>query len=70
MDYKIDLSQVTIGDYRKIANGRITDNKGDDVLARAAGMTPEQLQALPFNEYRTLLRAFFKTAGEPLADPN
>jgi hypothetical protein len=70
MPYVIDLSRVTIADYRRVTNSRITEPKGDDVLAAAAGLTVEQVQALPFQDYRRLLQAFFKAAGEPLSDPN
>jgi hypothetical protein len=69
-DYVIDLAKVSISDYRKLANSRVSAPEGDEILARAAGMTLAEVQALPYNEYRALLRKFFKTASEPLADPN
>jgi hypothetical protein len=70
MVFSIDLSKVSIEDYRKLANTRMSDPAGDEVLARAAGMTLAEVQALPYNDYRRLLRKFFSTASAPLADPN
>jgi hypothetical protein len=70
MEFTIDLASVTISDYRKLGKSSMGDVSGDEILARAAGLSVDQVQALTYDDYRRLLRAFFKRAGEPLADPN
>lgn len=67
--FVIDLSKVRIGEYRELANSQMGDAKGDAVLGKAAGLTADEINALPFNDYRRLLKAFFKASSEPLADP-
>lgn len=67
--YEIDLSKVSIKEYRKLATSSVLEGQGDEILARSAGITLEQLQELSQPEYRRLLRAFFEKATQPLADP-
>ena len=69
MEFTIDVSKITIAGFRKVSNSRMAEDKGDDILADAAGLNIEQVRALNYNDYRRLLRAFFKAANEPL-DPN
>lgn len=68
-NFEIDLGKVSISEYRKVANSSVLDGEGDEILARSAGLTKEEVQALAQPDYRLLLRAFFKKANEPLADP-
>jgi hypothetical protein len=65
-----DLSKMTIKQYRGMFDTQEDDNKTDETLARVAGMTLEDLQSLPFPDYRKVARAFFTRCRQPDADPN
>jgi len=67
--YEIDLKAVSIADYRRLLNSDMKERTGDDVLAKAGGMTEEAVGKLPYMEYRRLLKAFFKKCNEPDLDP-
>ena len=69
-DYTFDLSQITIAEYRKLAESSIFDPATDAILAKCAGVTVEEIAELSQPAYRRMLREFFKAASEPLADPN
>ncbi len=68
--WTIDLEQVTIREFRNFAKGNLLSEEDDAILAKATGMTVEEIGNLPQPTYRRLLRDFFQTAQEPLNDPN
>lgn len=70
VDVVIDLEKLTITEYRKFASGGMLDDQDDELLARVVGQPVEWVRGLSQPNYRKLLRAFFKKASEPLADPN
>lgn len=65
-----DLGKVTRREYSALIEGRLTNAQDDEIIARAAGLTVDELGNLTQPEWRRLVRAFFKKAREPLADPN
>ena len=65
-----DLSALTLKEYRGMLSPAQPDFEDDKVVARCAGMTPEEIGSLLWDDYRRLLQAFFRKAGAPLADPN
>jgi hypothetical protein len=65
-----DLSRMTIREYRGMFETQEDADKSDATLARVAGITVEELQALPYPDYRKLARVFFKRCREPDTDPN
>jgi hypothetical protein len=66
----IDLNKITIAEYRSLFDKNQTQDEEDQIIAKAAGLTVEELRALTYIEYRRLTAAFFDTAKNPLADPN
>jgi hypothetical protein len=68
--YNIDLERITIKEYRSLFDKGQADDTGDAIVAKAAAITIEELQALSQPAYRRLIKAFFKAAQEPLADEN
>jgi hypothetical protein len=65
-----DLSRMSIREYRGMFDPQEDDNKTDETLARVAGLTLDELQSLPYPDYRKLARAFFSRCRQPDADPN
>lgn len=65
-----DLGKVTRREYSALVEARLTNAQDDEIIARAAGLTVDQIGDLSQPEWRRLVRAFFKKAREPLADPN
>lgn len=70
MDWDIDLSRITIREYRALFVKEQPQAEEDATVAKAAGITVDELLELPQPEYRRLIKAFFDKAREPLADPN
>lgn len=65
----VDLHRVSLREYRALFEPGNQENE-DEIIARAAGMAVEELLDLPFPDYRRIVRAFFDSARDPLADPN
>jgi hypothetical protein len=65
-----DLDAISISEYRAFAKGGLVDEKDDEVLAKVTGHPVEFFRELSQLKYRHVLRAFFRKASEPLADPN
>jgi hypothetical protein len=70
MSYAINLDKITIDEYRALMGSRMHDPSQDGTLAKAAGMTVEEVRALSYQEYRKLVRDLVKATQEPLSDPN
>jgi hypothetical protein len=67
---EIDLNRVSMREFRALLDKDQKMEDGDATLAKAVGMTPEEVLSLGHTDYRQLVAAFFKAAREPLADPN
>lgn len=65
-----DLSRMTIKEYRGLFDSSEDENKSDETVARVAGLTAEELQSLPYPDYKRMANRFFAKCREPLADPN
>lgn len=65
-----DLSKMTYGQWLGLFDSRESDERSDKTVARTAGMSYEDLKALPFIEYKRLFSALTKKARSPLSDPN
>ena len=64
-----DVSDLTLAEYRQVANSGWADSDCDEIIARCSGLKVADLQALLFDDYRQLTIAFLKRAQQP-ADPN
>lgn len=69
-EIKVDLYALTVGEVRDLLEGKKEKgfDKEDEVIAKAAGITVEQLRALPFPSYRKVVRAFWDCLRDPLKD--
>ena len=65
----LDMAKITIREYRELLATK-DQAEEDGILAKVAGLTVDELLDLPQPDYRRVVDTFFKTAREPLADPN
>jgi len=66
----IDLSKLTIAEFRSLFDKEQKQEDEDEIMARVCGMTAEELRELSYLDYKKLTTAFFKKARDPLADPS
>jgi len=69
-DQNFDLHQLTRKEYNQLRLGELTPDQANAVLARVTGMTADILDAMPLDEFKGLMEAFYAKASRPLADPN
>ena len=67
---RVDLSRLTIAEYRQTLAPGSTIEQDDAVLCKALNITPEEFAQLSVLEYKRAWKALFKQAQEPLQDPN
>ncbi len=67
---EIDLNRITIREYRSLFDKEQKQEDEDAVIAKACGITVDELLGLSQPEYRKCIKAFFDKAREPLTDPN
>lgn len=67
-EVSIDLYALTLADIRSLLDAKKKDGEGDEILCKAVGMTKEELQALPFPDYRKITKAFWEYVRDPLKD--
>lgn len=67
-EINIDLSLITIAEYRSLFDPEKKQDDGDPIIAKVTGLTELEVAELPYTEYKRIAKAFFKKAAEP--DPN
>ena len=63
-----DLSLVTIKEYRQIIKSELPQEEEDAMVARLFGLTADELNSLPYPDWRRVVACMYKTAREPLDD--
>lgn len=70
----VNLGAFTISEWRAmLANDITLDERAvreNLVISKATGLSVEEFENLPFNDWQLVSKYFYKTAQEPLADPN
>lgn len=69
-EFEIDLNKITIIEYRGIFDKEESNDKSDETVAKTIGLTLEELQALGFVDYRTVMSAFFQKVRDVMNSPN
>lgn len=64
----IDLFALSVLDVRNLLDVKKKAHDGDVILAKAVNMTVEEIEALPYPEYRKLTRFFWQCVNDPLKD--
>jgi len=70
MDFVIDLSKITIAEYRSLFSSEQSEADGDAIIGKAVGLSGAEVGALNMLDYKRLIKTFYAKAREPLADPN
>lgn len=69
-EVNIDLSLITMREFRSLFEVDSTTEDSDRLLARCAGLTLDELIDLPYPDYRRVFAEFLERARNPLSDPN
>lgn len=67
---KIDVSDMTVAEWRKFAGPTGTVADENAVVAKCTGLSITEIESLNYrNEFKPIIHAIVKSAQEPLADP-
>ena len=69
MPTTFDFHKISIREFRLLLGGTLAQDKEDELVARVAGMSAEDLQNLPLPDYRQLMKDFL-LAARPSVDEN
>lgn len=64
-----DLHKLNMRQWRGLFDASESDERSDETLARVAGLSADEMDALDFIEYKQLFAAFLRKTREPLANP-
>jgi hypothetical protein len=65
---EIDLRNITLAEWRAMFDHSQPEHEGDKTVAKASGLTVEEIENLPLYDYRALFQAIIVKAGKPLED--
>ena len=65
----VDTNFISIKEYRSLFDPKQTDVDEYEIIGKIIGKTGEQVSGLGQMDYRRVLDAVIKAAGEPLTDP-
>jgi len=68
-EINIDLNAFTIKEWRELWTPEQSAEKEAVVLAKASGLTPDEVENLPYLDFRHLAKALLNKARDALADP-
>lgn len=66
---EFDLNRVTVREFRALFVPEQAQAEEDTTLAKAFGLTAEELLDLSQPDYRQVVKTFFEAAKAPLDDP-
>lgn len=65
---EIDLSKITISEFRLAVDTKSDTKESDKVLAKATGIPLKELQSLSYPDYQQLVAEWWSAAINPLKD--
>jgi len=65
----VDLMKISTKEFREMTDPKQPERDEAISIAKACGMTIEEILALPLPEYRLVASAFLRLATMPLANP-
>ncbi len=65
---EVNLDLITTKDVRALSDKASKTKTGDEILGKATGLTVEEIENLPFRDYRKLIRFFWACLADPLKD--
>jgi hypothetical protein len=66
----IDLSQLTIKEWKSLFDPAQPDAEEFALIARVTGWTVEEIESIKQPDYRNLMLALYVRAQNPVSDPN
>lgn len=66
----IDLSKITMGEWRSYFGGRGSALSDDAFVEKATGLDAQTQSDMLRDDYRRVVQAIIKAGNEPLKDPN
>jgi len=64
----IDLSKITISEYRSLYDVEQSAEDGDAILGKACGLTGDEVGALSFPDYKAVNLELRSVALQPVSD--
>ena len=65
-----DLNKMTRREMVQLLSTEQTEEEGHAIIAKTCDLTGEEISNLGFEDWRRLMRAFWKKSARPLDDPN
>lgn len=66
-----DMKKITIQEYRQLFAKDAEQDFEDEIMARVFNLSVKELLALPYPDYRLMVKSFFDAARDPVkTDPN
>ena len=69
-EINFDISKMTIAEYRGVFSPKETEDESDATIAKVAGMTVDELRALPFSDYANVTGWLLTKAWAKARVPN
>ena len=69
-EIEINLYEVSIGEWRALLDPKQPDEEEYATLAKVSGLTSDDVEGLPYPEFRALVQAITQKAANPVSDPN
>ena len=66
----VDVSTLTVREWRDFWDPKAPDSSGDEVLARCAGIKSDAVLDMTRDDYRLILKTIMDLSNRPLDDPN
>ena len=69
-EIEVDVSTMTLKEWRNIWSPSTSDEESDKVVARLANMKSKDLESMLRDDYRRIISKIFELSNRPLDDPN
>ena len=69
-ELKVDVSTLTMREWRGFWDVKVTDEESDLVLSRLTGLEASDIPDMLRDDYRLVLQTVTSLSNKPLADPN
>ncbi|HRS74553.1 MAG TPA: hypothetical protein P5282_06400 [Anaerolineaceae bacterium] len=66
----VDVSSMTVAEWRNFVSPRGTIADENAVVVKCTGLSIEEIEKLPYQEFRRIVKAIVRDAREPLGDPS
>lgn len=63
---EIDLSQITISEWRGLFDNSQPEHEGDKIIAKVSGLTVKEVRDLALYDYRALFKEILEKSAKPL----